>query len=420
MPFRIERLAAPEGGLLALGWGEGADGERPSRLQQGANIEVISTEVCNEPAYWNGILEDSMVCAFGMGGTDTCQGDSGGPLVRAFAPNGIPADGSPELDIAVGITSFGFGRESCAEDMLPSVYMSLSHFRDWIDEVKAPDAPVRSDKDVDADLWRASENGNLTAVEQALERGADTEVRGGCCGNTALMAATVPSHSEVVQILLRANAGVDARNDLEGVTAIYIASALNHVEIVRILMEAGADLDQPSNIGATPLYTASAMDHALAAGELIDGGADVERGTHDGMTPLAIAARKGAERAVEMLLEGGADPNGAASNGSSPLHFASDGVGGRNERVVRLLLDAGADVDARNDFRETPLARAVLFGNLGSVEILLDAGADAGAAGGEENVCGCRNAEGDSACPEGGCDQPGTEEAIRELLLSGR
>lgn len=78
--------------------------------------------------------------------------------------------------------------------------------------------------------------------------------------------------------------------------------------------------------------------------------------------------------ALRKLLEAGADANARDENGQSPLHHAAR-IG--NEEVCKLLIDAGADVEAEFDFNgERPLAVAVFHGNEEACKLLIDAGAD--------------------------------------------
>ena len=58
-----------------------------------------------------------------------------------------------------------------------------------------------------------------------------------------------------------------------------------------------------------------------------------------GATPLMHAVRKGSDRLVELLLLAGADPNLAKADGCSPLVAA---VGAGNDKILKMLLAAGA------------------------------------------------------------------------------
>jgi len=92
-----------------------------------------------------------------------------------------------------------------------------------------------------------------------------------------------------------------------------------------------------------------------------------------GQTPLSLAARWGREEVVRLLLDYGADIEARDSQGQTPL---SSAAGWGRETVVRLLLDCGADMEALDDEGKTPLKCAEEHMHEGVVRLLLDHGAD--------------------------------------------
>ena len=58
---------------------------------------------------------------------------------------------------------------------------------------------------------------------------------------------------------------------------------------------------------------------------------------------------------------------------STPLHFASCCD---NTDAMQLLIEAGADIDARSDIGLTPLHWAALCGNTAAIQLLIGAGAN--------------------------------------------
>ena len=64
-----------------------------------------------------------------------------------------------------------------------------------------------------------------------------------------------------------------------------------------------------------------------------------------------------------LLLRNGGDPNTRGNHLSTPLHSAA---WGKNQEVVELLLEDGAEVDAQTDEQETPVMTATLRGQLGN------------------------------------------------------
>ncbi|MDE2767101.1 MAG: ankyrin repeat domain-containing protein [Chloroflexota bacterium] len=93
-----------------------------------------------------------------------------------------------------------------------------------------------------------------------------------------------------------------------------------------------------------------------------------------GRTPLHLVASYGANRSVVgVLLERGADIDARDNYGDTPLHTA---IASDRLDVAVVLLENGADVDARDDFGDTPLHTAARVSKASAVEVLLDFGAD--------------------------------------------
>ena len=69
-----------------------------------------------------------------------------------------------------------------------------------------------------------------------------------------------------------------------------------------------------------------------------------------------------------LLTQGGVSPRLTDGNGNTPLHCAA--LGGHVE-VTRLLIDAGADLEAANNNGDRPLHLAAGAGNLEVLKLLL-------------------------------------------------
>ncbi|XP_046513172.1 transmembrane protease serine 11B-like protein [Equus quagga] len=115
------QIFAPGEGVVVTGWGAlSYDGEYPVLLQK-APVKIIDTNTCNAREAYNGLVQDTMLCAGYMeGNIDACQGDSGGPLVY---PN------SRNIWYLVGIVSWGV---ECGQINKPGVYMRVTAYRNWI------------------------------------------------------------------------------------------------------------------------------------------------------------------------------------------------------------------------------------------------------------------------------------------------
>lgn len=104
-----------------------------------------------------------------------------------------------------------------------------------------------------------------------------------------------------------------------------------------------------------------------------------------GDTALHAAAAGYRVEIAQMLLRAGADPNSAKNHRhSQPLHYAADGYlesphwdAKRQVAMIRLLLEAGAEIHGQDQNGATPLHRAVRTRCAAAVACLLDAGGDA-------------------------------------------
>lgn len=94
-----------------------------------------------------------------------------------------------------------------------------------------------------------------------------------------------------------------------------------------------------------------------------------------GRTPLHYAANEGRLEDATLLLESGADPNARDDNGWAPLHFAAQSG---MLQIAELLLSKGADVDALDNNGNSPLSNAVFSctGEGSLIGALRAAGAD--------------------------------------------
>jgi ankyrin repeat protein len=105
---------------------------------------------------------------------------------------------------------------------------------------------------------------------------------------------------------------------------------------------------------------------------------------YGGDTALHVAAAGHRVEIAKLLLKAGASPNSAENHRrSGPLHYAADGYivselwNEKNQvAMIRLLLKAGAEVNAQDKNGATPLHRAVRTRCAAAVKCLLDAGAD--------------------------------------------
>ena len=136
-------------------------------------------------------------------------------------------------------------------------------------------------------------------------------------------------------------------------------------EVARILIEDGARYD---------VCSACARDDTPRLKELLaeDPGAATAAAEYD-MTPLHWAARAGSMACARILLAAGAPVNALNKARRSPLQLAAEHD---HAGMIRLLAGHGADLDTQDPKGRTPLHRATYEGKVAAVEALLESGAD--------------------------------------------
>jgi ankyrin repeat protein len=153
-------------------------------------------------------------------------------------------------------------------------------------------------------------------------------------------------------------------------------AAVFGAEQIQQLVDAGERLDGLDADGHTPLWVAVRFDKPDAVDHLLNLGATPDAGGRGADTPLLVATFMGLARTliVEQLIAAGADVNAVSHQyAETPLHYA---VTNSNMEVTKLLLKAGADVNAQSSLGDTPLQSAVVKGNTAILDLLLASGAD--------------------------------------------
>jgi uncharacterized protein len=224
-------------------------------------------------------------------------------------------------------------------------------------------------------------------VRTLLQRRADVNAPQ-ADGMTALHWAAYHDDVESVALLVRAGANVKAANRY-GITPLTLAITNGDSAMVEMLLKAGADPNTTLPGGETALMTAARVGTLASVKALLVRGATVDsKDEKHGQTALMWAAAEGHAPVVQMLIEVGADFNARLASGMTPLLFAArEG----HSDVVRVLLKAGVDVNEPVPVEggrrravggralppgATPLLTAVVNGHFELAAQLLDAGAD--------------------------------------------
>ena len=177
-------------------------------------------------------------------------------------------------------------------------------------------------------LRSACGGGDLFKVRRLIKEGCNVNTRGEV-GTTPLMEAARRGHDQVVEELIREGAYVNA-NDNYQQTALFYASWNGHCSVVKTLCAAGADTNVPDQRGGTPLMGAADWGSDEVVCELIRAGASVNvvtsqrLGLAAGSTALHFAAKYNKIKCGVLLVEAGADMTARNKDSKTPLDLASD------------------------------------------------------------------------------------------------
>ncbi|PNT62973.1 uncharacterized protein LOC100822981 isoform X2 [Brachypodium distachyon] len=170
----------------------------------------------------------------------------------------------------------------------------------------------------------------------------------------------------------------DLRLDIDaagphGETPLTFAMGIQNVAMVRYILEQGADPEKANAKGSTPLHFATGIGNLEIVELLLSNGACVN-GLSLGGTALHAAVHDGRDDIVKVLLDNHADHKITLSGTGYTALVIATMVG--SLKCVKLLLEAGADVDGKSN--ETPLMFAASTGGLTDIlKCLVLAGADA-------------------------------------------
>ncbi|XP_044153104.1 fibronectin type 3 and ankyrin repeat domains protein 1 [Bufo gargarizans] len=156
-------------------------------------------------------------------------------------------------------------------------------------------------------LMVAAQRGDLRIVQLLIDHGADINQVNGS-GKNSLMLACFSGHLEVVEYLRRQGASWENR-DKGGCTAMHWAVDGDNLKLIEWMIADGCEVDVKDSCSRwTPLMLVSAVTgNPDVAQRLIAAGADVNVKDKDGKTPLMVAALNNHERLVRLLIENGAD-----------------------------------------------------------------------------------------------------------------
>jgi ankyrin repeat protein len=218
----------------------------------------------------------------------------------------------------------------------------------------------------------------LKIEPRLLDSNLSSELPNDTFAYSLLHQAVQSNNKALVKFLIKKRANINLHTDKEP-PPIYRAAEIreNRIEMIRLLLDLGAD---PSVCSKTNGY--SSAIHSIASGygedvipimKLLLSNKKTKINLIDcfGETPLISAWNN--HKMIRLLLEHGADPKIPDKGGDTPLHSLAneDDIG-----LLELMLKKGANPNAFDSRGWTPFHRACYYGSIESIKLLIKYGAD--------------------------------------------
>lgn len=223
--------------------------------------------------------------------------------------------------------------------------------------------------------------GDSRGVKLLMEYGADANAMRETdpTWRSSLYMAASWGHDQIIETMISCGVDLNRKEKRDGKTVLHAAFRGNlHGRLLGLILSQNPDVNAGDAEGITPLLVAldsrGTFPHFL--GQLLRAGADPNKPDKSGETPLFHACKKDKPWQVELakiLIKEGADIHySVRPSRDTPLHVAA---AHGNTRMVLLLLENGAHIEAKNSFDETPFQLAASHGDLHLMKHLLDRGA---------------------------------------------
>jgi len=202
-------------------------------------------------------------------------------------------------------------------------------------------------------LLQTVKNGTVNDVRKVIEEGADVNALGKEDLTALHVAARYNPDPEVISLLIKAGAKVNATDYWLHTPLKYAVAHNENPDIIQTLLDAGAHYDPGQNKGWTLLHHAASFNpHPEIIDFFLHKGKNVNAHEKNfGDTPLHNAVKNNTSLSViESLIDAGAEVNSKNDDDMTPLFMAV--VSNPNPEIIAALLDAGANSREDRRFRE--------------------------------------------------------------------
>lgn len=168
------------------------------------------------------------------------------------------------------------------------------------------------------DFFKAVQFDDVRTVQSLLQRGFDPNTVNPA-GHSGLMLAVREPSLKVAEVLAGwPQTKVEVRNDKDE-SPLMLAALKGHLALVKKLVERDADVNKT---GWTALHYAASGGHTQVIDFLLENSAYIDAESPNGTTPLMMAAMYGSPESVKLLIQAGADLNVKNMVGMTALDFA--------------------------------------------------------------------------------------------------
>jgi uncharacterized protein len=221
--------------------------------------------------------------------------------------------------------------------------------------IRAGANPSAANREGVTPMQLAAMNGSASMLVRLIKAGANPTAPFTEHGDTALMMAARTGKTDAIDVLLEGGVPVNAVETWGGTTALMWAVSERHPAAVKVLIDHGADVNARSNFvpaangrgfeGRTPSPSRSGQPPRSA-----------EEFASGSLTPLMFAAREGDVESARLLVAAGADVNAIAGDGKNALGLA---IFNGNYEAAAFLVDSQSNVNQADTQGFTPLFWAV-------------------------------------------------------------
>jgi ankyrin repeat protein len=210
------------------------------------------------------------------------------------------------------------------------------------------------------------ENEYFDLAELMVSKGAELNIRNDN-GWTPLIWASIKGRKKSVEFLLKHKANINVCNN-DGWNAITGAYFKKRTDIVKILKENGAIFS--AKYAEAALLSAYQNGYLDIVNQLLDDGISPNV-SDDGNSLLILSAKNGDLVLVDKLIKVGADVNYNSTQGLLSI-LSTNGY----DEQIELAIKAGAYINRKDDTNRSALYLAVMGNRVSTVKLLIDAGAD--------------------------------------------